>query len=116
MSVRNKARFSVGYSTDGSHIVSGSSDKTIQIGNARTGRMVESPLEGHRDSINSVGYSPDGSHIVSSSSDKTIRIWNARTGQIDSANCMAYLTDGKHVASCSDDKIMVNARINSPNW
>ncbi|KIJ65625.1 hypothetical protein HYDPIDRAFT_66323, partial [Hydnomerulius pinastri MD-312] len=73
---------SVAYSPDGQHIVSGSSDKTIRIWNARTGQLVTDPLQGHTDSIWSVAYSPDGQHIVSGSWDKTIRIWNARTGQL----------------------------------
>ncbi|KIJ58283.1 hypothetical protein HYDPIDRAFT_59527, partial [Hydnomerulius pinastri MD-312] len=104
--------WSVAYSPDGQHIVSGSSDKTIRIWNARTGQLVTDPLQGHTSSINSVAYSPDGQHIVSGSSDKTIRIWNARTGQLvtdplqghtSSIWSVAYSPDGQHIVSGSDD-------------
>ena len=66
---------SVVYSPDGSHIVSGSGDKTIRVWNAVTGQCVAGPFQGTTDYVSSVAYSPDGSHIVSSSWDKTIRVW-----------------------------------------
>src|SRR5258705_12799054 len=68
-------------SADGTHIVSGSVDKTIRIWNARTGEEVVEPLKGHTDWVRSVAFSPDGTHIVSGSDDETIRIWDARTGE-----------------------------------
>ncbi|KAF8601697.1 WD40 repeat-like protein, partial [Ceratobasidium sp. AG-I] len=72
---------SVGYSRDGTRIVSGSGDKTIRIWDAHTGQMVGEPLQGHTGSVNSVGFSHDGIHIVSGSEDNTIRIWDAHTSQ-----------------------------------
>jgi WD40 repeat protein len=72
---------SVGFSPDGTHIVSGSYDKTIRIWDVRTGEEVMKPLEGHTGSVASVGFSPDGTHIMSGSYDMTIRIWDARTGE-----------------------------------
>jgi WD40 repeat protein len=58
---------SVGFSPDGTHIVSGSWDNTIRIWDARTGEEVMKPLKGHTDDVTSVGFSPDGTHIVSGS-------------------------------------------------
>jgi WD40 repeat protein len=74
--------WSVAYSPDGRHIVSGSYDRTIRIWDAETGAAVGNPLEGHTLSVSSVAYSPDGRHIISGSGsdDKTIRIWDAETG------------------------------------
>jgi WD40 repeat protein len=71
---------SVAYSPDGTHIVSGSHDKTIRVWNATTGQSVAGPFQGHTSSVSSVAYSPDGTHIVSGSRDNTIRVWNASTG------------------------------------
>jgi WD40 repeat protein len=39
--------WSVAYSPDGQHIISGSDDKTIRIWDAETGAAVGKPLEGH---------------------------------------------------------------------
>jgi len=68
---------SVAYSPDGSHIVSGSLDKTLRIWDAQTGALIVEPLSGHENSVWSVAYSPDGSRIVSGSYDNTLRLWNA---------------------------------------
>jgi len=64
--------FSVAFSPDGRHIVSGSLDKTIRLWDAQTGGQVANPLQGHTDSVWSVAFSPDGRHIVSGSRDMTI--------------------------------------------
>ena len=72
--------WSVAFSPDGRHIVSGSSDRTIQLWDAQTGGQVGNPLQGHTFSVWSVAFSPDGRHIVSGSGDGTIRLWDAQTG------------------------------------
>ncbi|KIJ26387.1 hypothetical protein M422DRAFT_192287, partial [Sphaerobolus stellatus SS14] len=105
--------WSVAFSPDGKHIVSGSSDKTIRIWDAETGENVGEPLEGHTDWVLSIAFSPDGKHIVSGSSDKTIWIWNAETGKnvgepleghTDVVMSVAFSPDGKHIVSGSSDK------------
>src|SRR5712672_317494 len=71
---------SVGFSPDGSRIVSGSEDSTIRLWDAETGNAIGKPLEGHTHYVSSVAFSPDGSRIVSGSWDNTIRLWDAGTG------------------------------------
>src|SRR6267378_1697431 len=56
---------SVAFSPDGKHIISGSSDKTIQMWDAETGKAVGAPFKGHTGQVNSVAFSPDGKHIIS---------------------------------------------------
>ncbi|THV07150.1 WD40 repeat-like protein, partial [Dendrothele bispora CBS 962.96] len=74
--------WSVAYSPDSRHIVSGSYDKTIRIWDSQTGQPpVGHPLQGHTHWVTSVAYSPDSRHIVSGSFDKTVRIWESQTGQ-----------------------------------
>ena len=57
---------SVAFSTDGKHIVSGSSDNTVRVWDASSGEEVKK-LVGHTSSV----YS-----IVSGSDDKTVHVWN----------------------------------------
>ncbi|KZV71089.1 hypothetical protein PENSPDRAFT_734354 [Peniophora sp. CONT] len=83
------AVMSVSFSADGHYIVSGSrdasvasgsDDNTICIWDAKSGKMLGSPLKGHTERVTSVVFSHDGHHIASGSWDQTIRVWNAETG------------------------------------
>ncbi|KAG8853584.1 POC1 centriolar protein A [Serendipita sp. 411] len=51
------------YSPDGRRIISGSSDKTIRVWDAETGKAVDNPFEGHTDFISNVTYAPDGRRV-----------------------------------------------------
>ena len=63
-----EAVYSVGWSPDGSKIVSGSEDKTVRVWDAATGQpALDRPLEGHAGVVCSAGWSPDRSKIVSGS-------------------------------------------------
>jgi WD40 repeat protein len=55
---------SVAYSSDGQHIVSASSDRTIRVWNAMTGETVAGPFTGHTGWVKSVAFSPDDQHIL----------------------------------------------------
>ena len=71
--------WSVAFSPDGRHIVSGSLDQTIRVWDAQTGAQVGNPLQGHTESVSSVAFLPDGRHIVSGSEDHTTQYWDAQT-------------------------------------
>jgi WD40 repeat protein len=104
---------SVAFSPDGHHIVSCSHDKTIRVWDAKTGKSIMDPIQGHEDRVNSVAFSPDGHHIVSCSHDMTIRVWDAKTGKsiMDPiqghehyVNSVAFSPDDHHTVSCHHDK------------
>jgi len=100
----------VAYSPDGKRIVSGSSDGTIKIWDAETGRELRTLFAGHTSSVKSVVYSPDGKRILSAS-DKMIKIWDAETGRelrtlghTTFVYSVAYSPDGKRIVFGSGDK------------
>jgi WD40 repeat protein/serine/threonine protein kinase len=72
----------VAYSPDGTRLASASSDGTVRVWDAITGREILTPLRGHTGVVTAVVYSPDGRKLVSSSYDKTVRVWDSTTGQL----------------------------------
>ncbi|KAG5731782.1 hypothetical protein E4T56_gene1561 [Termitomyces sp. T112] len=101
---------SVAFSPDGTHIVSGSWDKTICVWDSST-RAKVLQLTGHTSGVYSVAFSPDGTHIVSGSWDKTICVWDSSngaellqlTGHTSPVYCVAFSPDGTHIVSGSED-------------
>jgi hypothetical protein len=61
---------------DGSKIVTGSSDKTAKVWDAKTMQELGT-LKGHSNSVWSVAVFPDGSKIVTGSDDNTAKVWDA---------------------------------------
>ena len=104
--------WSVAFSPDRQHIVSGSGDNTIRVWNVRTGEIVAGPFTGHTAQVSSVTFSPDGQHIVSGSHDHTIRLWNVTTGEAAAGPFTGHTSsvpsltpprDGQHAPSGSHD-------------
>ena len=104
---------SASFSPDGTKIVSASSDETIRIWDAETGKQIGGPLTGHTGYVLSASFSPDGKRIVSASLDKSIRIWDAETGKqigeplkghTDDVNFVSFSPDGKKIVSALDDE------------
>ncbi|EUC53950.1 vegetative incompatibility protein HET-E-1, putative [Rhizoctonia solani AG-3 Rhs1AP] len=82
---------SIQFSRDGSRIVSGSDDGTVQIWDAKTGVSIFDSLKGYAGWIKSVAYSPNRTYVASSQ-DKSIRIWDVST-QPDSSPLIKCVLD-----------------------
>ncbi|EUC58988.1 tyrosine kinase catalytic domain protein, partial [Rhizoctonia solani AG-3 Rhs1AP] len=104
---------SVQFSPNGTHVVSGSFDKTIRVWDIERGTTVVGPLKGHTESVRSVAFSPYGSQIVSCSYDDNIRLWDAREGRsignpyeghTYGVHSVAFSPCGTYVASGGNDK------------
>ncbi|CAE6388773.1 unnamed protein product [Rhizoctonia solani] len=104
---------SLGVSSDGTQIVSGSYDMTLSIWNIHDGSLIAGPFKGHTKRITSVAFSPDAAHIVSGSDDCTVGIWSPQnvnipmrllTGHAKEVKSVAFSPDGSRVVSGSVDR------------
>ena len=71
----------VAWSPDGTRIVSGEHDSTIQIWDTRTGKRLLT-YQGHSNQVLAVAWSPDGTRIASGGFDWRVQVWNASTGKL----------------------------------
>jgi WD40 repeat protein len=101
---------SISFNSEGTRIVSGSSDKLAKIWDAGTGRHIMT-LSGHGGGINGVAMSPDGKRIVTASQDATLKVWDASSGaevqtlkgHVGPVLCAAYSPDGTRIVSGGAD-------------
>ncbi|EJD05297.1 WD40 repeat-like protein [Fomitiporia mediterranea MF3/22] len=63
----------VAFSCDGTHIISGSDDRTICVWGAHSGQAIFVPFEGHTAGVCSVAFSSDGRGVISGSLD--FNVW-----------------------------------------
>ncbi|WP_437534891.1 pentapeptide repeat-containing protein [Sorangium sp. So ce726] len=102
--------WSVAFSLDGTALVSGSSDNSVRLWDARTGELRKT-LSGHRTSVPSIAFSPDGTALASGSSDDSVHLWDACTGELrrtlsghqGMVRSVAFSPDGTALASGSSD-------------
>ena len=97
----------VAWSPDGTHIASGSEDKTVHIWDASSGILILS-YSRHTGVVSSVAWSPDGKRIASASGDTTVHVWDARTAMLifsfdhtSTVNAVAWSPGGTRIASAS---------------
>ena len=71
---------SLAFSLDGTFLVSGSDDFTVNLWDIQTGGVIKT-FHGHTNWVWSVSISPDCTMIASGSVDHTIKLWDVQTGE-----------------------------------
>ena len=107
-----KRVWSVGFSSDGTLLVSGSRDKTVKLWDVQTGGVVKT-FFGHTDEVLSVSISADSTIIASGSEGGAICLWNVVTGgcyhTIQQWGSILHVifspTDPQYLISISDKKV-----------
>jgi WD40 repeat protein len=103
---------SAAMSRDNRLVVTGRSDETVLVWNARTGRLLHA-LPYNQGHDLAVAFSPSGDSVAGASTDGLARIWSVRDGALTatvsggaiSLTDVAFSSDGAHVVTASRDGV-----------
>ena len=100
---------SVAFDPQSGMLASGSTDNTVKLWDARSGKLLRT-LEGHGNSVYNLAFNPLGDTLASGSTDNTVKLWDARSGKLlhtlehgDWVWSVAFDPQGRTLASGSDD-------------
>ncbi len=71
----------IAFAADGGRILTGSTDKTAILWDAKTGENLKT-LRGHSDWVNGAAFGADGERILTGSRDGTAILWDAESGKM----------------------------------
>jgi WD40 repeat protein len=101
--------FDLGFSADGSRLVTSSSDSTVRVWDVSTGETLF-VLE-HPDDVYGAGLNSDGSLIATGATDNLVRLWDGETGEliteleghVSAVNRVVFSPDDKYLLSTGTD-------------
>ncbi|HEY2158352.1 MAG TPA: serine/threonine-protein kinase [Isosphaeraceae bacterium] len=100
---------------DGSIMATAGADQTVQLRDARSGRLVRTlrsdPSRSDAGPFRSVAFSPDGREVVAACSERVAVVWDARsgsvrhtlTGHVAGVRQATFSPDGKRVITAGQD-------------
>ncbi|MCD4793249.1 MAG: ankyrin repeat domain-containing protein [Bacteroidales bacterium] len=105
---------SVCYSPDGNYLLSGSSDESIKLWKAESGKEIKT-FKGHNSPVNVVSFSPDGKYILSGANNGEIKLWDIRSGNeitrfkghSDKITSISFSPNGESFVSGSEDQNII---------
>ncbi|MBL0743227.1 WD40 repeat domain-containing protein [Chryseolinea lacunae] len=113
----NNSVFTLRYSPDGNHLISGSRDARFKVWEATHGYGQAGEVVAHLFAINHIDFSPDGKHFVTCSMDKSIKVWDwealkllkvidrsRHAGHGTSVNKLVWTNHHSQLLSASDDR------------
>ena len=109
--------FTVRYSPDGNHLMTGSRDARLKAWDPKAGYKQAAEVVAHLFAINHMEFSPDAKHFVTCSLDKSIKVWDANAlrllkvidrarhgGHRTSVNKVLWTHHHDQLLSASDDR------------
>jgi WD40 repeat protein len=109
--------FTVRYTPDGNHLMTGSRDARLKAWDAKAGYKQAAEVVAHLFAINHMEFSPDAKHFVTCSLDKSIKVWDASAlrllkvidrarhgGHRTSVNKVLWTHHHDQLLSASDDR------------
>src|SRR5262249_52299610 len=110
-----EAIYTVSFTPDGKHVLTGSFDKSLKLWDVATGKEVKSLAgqAGHQNLVLTAAFSPDGRLIASGGADNQVRLWEAPLNVPlrdlplgEAVQAIALSPDGTRMAVAGNDGVI----------